>query len=125
MTTRSKPPALLSEKPATLAFRIGQFLGHGRHAAALGEILGRPISTARSWTNGRRKMPAYMAKLLAERLRAHAAVANALADDADYYALREERKPRLARGWQVIRERDGPGPPPRDARWRHGRPRRP
>ena len=70
-------------------------------------------------------MPAYMARLLAERLRVHAALANALAEEADYYALREERKPRQARGFQVVRERDGPGSAPRDGRWRGGRPRRP
>ncbi len=70
-------------------------------------------------------MPAYMARLLAERLRVHAAVAIALAEEADDYARREERKPRLARGWQEVRERDGPGSAPRDGRWRGGRLRRP
>jgi len=37
--------------------------------------------------------------------------------------LSHPEQPQRARGWQVVRERDGPGSEPRDARWRGGRPR--
>lgn len=115
----------MSQERDTLLFRVGSFLSFGRHAAALARILCRPATTARSWTSGRRKMPAHVASILARRLRNHAAMANALAAEVEYYASVEHQRPRVGRGWQVVRERDGQGSVPRDGRWRGDRAKRP
>ena len=121
--THPMGPALKSKEPDTLAYRVGKFLGHGRHAAALALAVEVPVETARSWARGLRRMPAYRARLLAARLISHAAVARSLAADVEYYARILERQPRLARGWQVMRDRDGTGVL-RDGRWRGGRRKR-
>ena len=122
--THPMGPALKSKEPVTLAYQVGKFLGHGRHAAALALTVEVPVETARSWARGLRRMLAYRARLLAARLISHAAVARSLAADVEYYASVLERQPRHLRGFCKMRDRDGSGVP-RDGRWRGGRPKRP
>lgn len=44
-----------------------------------------------------------------------------MADQVAYDARKAAEQRRKARGFEVVRERDGPGTWPRDARWKGGR----
>lgn len=59
--------------------------------------------------------------VLAEHLVEHGRLCLNLADDLSYAARKAGERPRMARGFQVVMERDGPGSLPRDGRWRGGR----
>jgi len=86
---------LMSNEPdATLAHRAGTLLGRGRHAAALAAALACPVETARSWTRGRRRLPAWRARDLAGRLRAYASAALSMAVEVERYAREQERGPK-------------------------------
>jgi hypothetical protein len=69
-------------------------------------------------------MPANDAEMLAIYIRSRAEAGIALAQELENYAAEQRAEGRRARGFEVVRERDGPGSTPRDARWRGGR-RRP
>jgi hypothetical protein len=58
---------------------------------------------------------------LAQRISLHLAIIQELKQAA---WLRERQGPRPLQGFFVVRERDGPGSKPRDARWHGGRPRK-
>ena len=90
------------------------------------EILRRPTiawATVQGWRAGRSCLPADDAKMLAAYIRARAEPGIELAKALEDYAAKRLAEGRRARGFQVVRERDGPGSPPRYARWRGGRPR--
>jgi hypothetical protein len=95
--------------------------------AGVREILHRPSiawATVQGWRAERSRMPAHDAEMLARYIRSRAEAGIALAHALDDYAAKRRAVGRRARGFEVVRERDGPGSPPRDARWRGGR-RRP
>ena len=70
-------------------------------------------------------MPVHLSGILeeelAQRIRSHLAIIQELKQAA---WLRERQGPRPLQGLFVVRERDGPGSTPRDARWRGGRRRK-
>ena len=96
----------------------------GRHVAGLAQLLRRPKPTVASWLAGRRQMPASEMLALAEVLRTDGQFLIGIASNVLHAAEIKQARPRHARGFQVIKERDGPGSMPRDARWRGGRPKR-
>lgn len=95
-----------------------------RHVAGLAQLLRRPKPTAASWLAGRRQMPVPEIQALAEVLRADGQLLIGIASNMLHAAEIKQARPRHARGFQVVKERDGPGSTPRDARWRGGRPKR-
>ena len=109
---------------ATPFFLACHHLWPGRPAAGLARTLGRSKATCRSWLEGLRGTPPEVMDALAAVLRGHAAQSLALAESLNREADRAKAKPWKARGWQVVKERDGPGSWPRDARNRMGRPRK-
>ena len=113
----------MSQPPSTLPHHAGAHLSEGRHAAVLAQILGCPVTTARSWTNGKRRLPPGHARVLAEALRTHAAQSRGLADELERYAVQREQEKRYQRrrGFFEMKCCDGPGSAPRNAIWRGGR----
>ena len=94
--------------------------------AGVREILRRPTiawATVQGWRAGRSRLPADDADMLAAYIRARAEPGIDLAKELENYAAKRRAEGRRARGFQVVRERDGPGSTPRDARWQGGRPR--
>jgi hypothetical protein len=94
--------------------------------AGVREILRRPTiawATVQGWRAGRSSLPAEDAEMLAAYIRARAEPGIDLAKELENYAAKRRAEGRRARGFQVVRERDGTGSIPRDARWRGGRPR--
>jgi hypothetical protein len=92
--------------------------------AGVREILRRPTiawATVQGWRAGRSCLPADDAKMLAAYIRARAEPGIELAKELEDYAAKRLAEGRPARGFEVVRERDGTGSPPRDARWRGGR----
>jgi hypothetical protein len=66
-------------------------------------------------------LPAHDAEILAIYIRSRAEPGIELAKELENYAAKRRAEERRARGFEVVRERDGPGSPPRDARWHGGR----
>ena len=96
--------------------------------AGVREILRRPTiawATVQGWRAGRSRLPADDAEMLAAYIRARAKPGIELAQELEDYAAKRRAEGWRARGFQVVRERDGPGSPPRDARWHGGRRRPP
>ena len=92
--------------------------------AGVREILRRPTitwATVQGWRAGRSSLPAEDAEMLAAYIRARAEPGIDLAKELENYAAKRRAEGRRARGFQVVRERDGPGSQPRDARWHGGR----
>ena len=92
--------------------------------AGVREILRRPTiawATVQGWRAGRSRLPADDAEMLAAYIRARAKPGIELAQELEDYAAKRRAEGWRARGFQVVRERDGPGSPPRDARWHGGR----
>ena len=94
-----------------------------RRAACLSVHTGRLVSTCYSWVNGTRTPPPDVLDSLVGFLRRHGAISLALADSLDREGEKARATLRVARGWQIVKERDGPGSIPRDARNRRGRQR--
>jgi hypothetical protein len=94
--------------------------------AGIREILHRPNiawATIQGWRADRSRLPADDAEMLARFIRPRAENGLALAKALEEYAAKRRAEPRRARGFEVVRARDGPGSPPRDGRNRRGRPR--
>jgi hypothetical protein len=81
-------------------------------------------STAKSWATGRRRAPIVKLKILRDLLKGRQAAFFELIAELDLTVMRREVEPKRRTGFNEIRERDGPGTPPRDGRNRLGRPRR-
>lgn len=109
----------------TLLYRAACLLSPDCPNRAVSQLLGRKRSSVRAWLSDRRQMPlkhhAALEEELAERIRAHHAIIQELKQAV---WLRERRGPKPLQGFFVVKERDGPGSMPRDARWRGGRPKR-
>lgn len=119
----SDPRCYMSEKE--LLFRVARALSPDAPNAALARPLGYSKAAARAYTAGRRKPPlAAFGKWreeLAERIR----TCHALNEELKQAAwVRSQEPAQPLRGFFEIKERDGPGTPPRDARNRAGRPKR-
>jgi len=73
----------------------------------------------RVWVSFRRRPPVYVLQHLHNQLEEQARVSWTLAADLQRQLWLRPRKPeRLPRGFSEVRERDGLGSDPRDARWR-------
>ena len=81
-------------------------------------------ATARDWRRDRRRAPKPVLKRLRELAQIRAAECGVLCRDLDNAIARREGEFIPRRGFMEVRERDGPGSVPRDARWRGGRRRK-
>lgn len=109
---------------ARLIFRTSHLLFAGAPNALLAAEMSVPKATARSWRQGHRRAPLSVLRQLRLMLQAHAAECNALWREYGIEIGRREGEPLHRRGFMELRQRDGPGSKPRDARNRLGRPRR-
>jgi hypothetical protein len=111
---------------ARLIYQATQALFAGAPNALLarsGDVL-VPKATARSWRQGHRRAPVRVLRELRLQLQARGAECSSLCREFDIAIARREGEPPRRRGFMEIRERDGPGSVPRDARNRLGRPRK-
>jgi len=92
----------------------------GRHIAGLAACVGGPTATIAGWLSGRRNPPAWALERLAKHLKGDGQVLCGLGEEIGFLAGQAARRPRKARGWQVVKIRDASGIP-RDGRWRGGR----
>jgi hypothetical protein len=121
----------------SLIYRIARAVDPDRPIVWLAELAGVAYSTAktwaygskRHWAYGQRKPPVSLLKdlhaALEAALPAHQGyrLVLALTSLLDQYIWEREREPIKPRaGFNLIRERDGPGSIPRDGRNRRGRP---
>jgi hypothetical protein len=111
---------------ATTLHRAALALSPDAPNAALARITGRPKATARAWIAGRRRPPVAVLLKVQEELRRRARDMweignNGGALDCEIWRRRREPKPKLC-GFFEVKQRDGPGSVPRDARNRLGRP---
>ncbi len=118
-TTPTTPLALMSADLETLQ-RACRLRWPKRHIAGLAGALGRPRSTAAAWLAGRRRIPAGALERLARVLARDAEVIQSFGQQIAFAAKQEAKRPRLPRGWQVVKVRDASGIP-RDGRWHGGR----
>ena len=112
--------------PATLLRRAARLLSPDSPNRALARLVGRRRSTVRSWLYGHRQMPLkHFPELEAElagRIPEYYAIIQELKQAA--WLRQRQRTTPVRRGFLEVKERDGPGTPLRDARWRGGRPRK-
>jgi hypothetical protein len=109
---------------ARLIFRAAQALFPGAPSALLACACGVPKATARSWRQGRRRPPKPVLERVRLMLQARAAQCNELWREYGIEIARRDGEPLRRRGFMEVRERDGPGSVPRDARNRLGRPKK-
>jgi hypothetical protein len=83
-----------------------------------------PKATALSWRQGHRRPPKSVLEGIRLLLQARAAQCNELWREYGIEIARRDGEPVHRHGFMEIRERDGPGSVPRDARNRLGRPKR-
>jgi len=100
-----------------------QALFAGAPNALLARACSVPKETARSWRQGHRRAPLSVLRQLHLMLQARAAECNSLWREFGIEIARRQGEPPHRRGFMEIRERDGPGSVPRDARNRSGRPK--
>jgi hypothetical protein len=81
-------------------------------------------ATARDWRRDRRRAPKPVLKQLRELAQVRAAECCEICRDLDNAIARRDVEFIPRRGFMEVRERDGPGSVPRDARNRLGRPKR-
>jgi hypothetical protein len=91
--------------------------------AGMAVMFKRPRSTVKSWITGRRRPPVHILRELQSSLRRLGADALTLAAEIDHIANQRENEPIRRQGFFVVRERDGVGTVPRDARWSGGQKR--
>jgi len=97
----------------------------GRYAQCRIEArCGSPKVMTRVWVSCRRRPPIYVLQHLHNQLEEQARVNWTLAVDLQHQLWLRPREPEtLPQGFLEVRERDGPGSLPRDARWRLGKAR--
>jgi hypothetical protein len=103
--------------------RASQALWPDAPSAGLAKLAGRPKSTAHSWRRSHRRTPLNVLRLLRRELQVRGAACHSLGAEFDREIMRREGEGPVRRGFFIVRERDGPGSIPRDARNRRGRPR--
>ncbi len=109
---------------AHLLDSAAQALFAGAPNALLARACGVRKPTVRSWRKGYRRAPLSVLRQVRLKLQARAAECNDIWRQLGIeIARREGEAPRRPRGFMEVRERDGPGSMPRDARNRRGRPR--
>ena len=110
---------------ATLLGRAARLLSPDCPNRALARLVGRKRSTVRSWLSEHRRIPLHYYDVLQKELVQRINLQHAVIEELKQAVwLRERQGPKPLRGFFVVRERDGPGSLPRDARNRLGRPRR-
>jgi hypothetical protein len=111
---------------ARLIYRAAQALFPGAPNALLARSCDVVVAkaTARSWRRGHRRAPLPVLRQLRLMLQLRCVECNVLLRDFGIEIARREGEPPRRRGFMEIRERDGPGTVPRDARHRRGRPKR-
>ena len=111
---------------AGLIDRAARALFAGAPTALLARSCGVLVAkaTARDWRRDRRRAPKPVLKRLRELAQIRAVECWGICRDIDNAIARRDVEFIPRRGFMEIRERDGPGSVPRDARWRGGRPRK-
>ena len=111
---------------AGLIDRAARALFAGAPTSLLARSCGVQVAkaTARDWRRDRRRAPKPVLKRLRELAQIRAAECGVLCRDLDNAIARRDGEFIPRRGFMEIRERDGPGSVPRDARNRLGRPKR-
>ena len=108
----------------TVIRRAARALNPDRPIRALAALGRCPRSTAKSWATLHRRPPVSVLKVLREAINARQSAIFAVLSDLDLLIMKREYEPKHRTGFNLIRERDGPGSIPRDGRNRHGRPRK-
>ena len=114
----------MQQQRPTLLYFASRLLFAGKPNAMLANALGQKRSTVRSWIRGDRRPPIWVLELVRRLLNDYTTRANDLAYPFDCEIRLWKAEPKRRVGFLEIRERDGPGSTPRDARWRYGRPRK-
>ena len=109
---------------AGLLDRAARALFAGAPTSLLARFSGAAKATARDWRKDRRRPPKPVLKRLREEAQRRAAECCEICRDLDNAIARRDVEFIPRRGFMEIRERDGPGSVPRDARNRLGRPKR-
>jgi hypothetical protein len=109
---------------ARLLDRAARALFAGAPSALLARLCAVPKATARSWRQGHRRAPKHVLERVRLMLQVRAAQCNELWREYGIGIARRDGEHVHRRGFMEVRERDGPGSVPRDARNRRGRPRR-
>ena len=111
---------------AGLIDRAARALFAGAPTSLLARSCGVQVAkaTARDWRRDRRRAPKPVLKRLRELAQIRAAECGVLCRDLDNAIARRDVEFIPRRGFMEIRERDGPGSVPRDARCRGGRRRK-
>jgi len=99
-----------------------RILSPHRPIKQLARLAGRPRPTAKSWATGHRRPPIYVLATIREVMRDRPCTG--LEPELDCEIRKREHEPKYRTGFNIIRERDGPGTTPRDGRNRLGRPKR-
>jgi hypothetical protein len=107
----------------TLIRDIARMLSPDRPIVLLARLAGCPRPTAKSWATGHRRPPIFLLRLLRDMAEAQARNAGSLGE-LDYEIRQREYEPKHRTGFNIVRERDGPGSVPRDGRNRLGRPKK-
>lgn len=98
--------------------RAARLLFRGAPNALMARELRRPRGTVRSWMSGHRRAPVATLKELRERCDALMREISTVAGDLGALIWEHECEPKRRRGFCDVRERDGSGSAPRDARYR-------
>jgi hypothetical protein len=88
---------------------MARHLWPGRPNAGLANALGVPVTTAKSWITGARRMPAARMQELHDFLRHDAAIILSLRSDLEFQIAQEVRRFKPRRGFFVVKDWDGAG----------------
>src|SRR5438128_1363772 len=105
----------------TLIRDAARALSPDRPIMLLSRLSGRPRPTVKSWATGHRRPPIFVLRVLRDVIQSQGR-RTGLEGELDYEIRRREYEPKHRTGFNLIRERDGPGSIPRDGRNRLGRP---
>jgi len=120
----------------TLIREAARALNRHRPISLLAHLAGRPRPSAKAWATGHRRPPIVVLKSVLEAIRQRQAecartapleerqTLSGAAHELEEMIRKRSYEIRHLTGFNKVRERDGPGSVPRDARNRLGRPRR-
>ena len=116
-----RPVAAKRHRQDTAFAAACRALWPSRHNYGLAAFAGRPKRTARAWISGDRRPPVSVLLAVQSLLQTQSASMATIAAFLASEAQTRKREPLRRSGWAEVRERDGAGSQPRDARWRGGR----
>ena len=122
-TSTARKTAMHHPFDAGLINRAARALFAGAPSSLLARSCGVAKATARDWRKDRRRAPKPALKQLRKLAQIRAAECCEICRDLDNAIARRDVEFIPRRGFMEVRERDGPGSVPRDARNRLGRPK--